>query len=534
MTWWRSLIEPLGQTAFVPTPEPMAEADQSNLRDVEILATAAFSAGRHGEAMGLMRSAIAHAPTAELYLSLGGMLGLLGRHADAAEQLQRAVNLRPDLPRAHNGLGVALEALDEYERAIGSYRRAIHLQPRYPEAHNNLANALRKAGRVAEAVAGYHRAISLRPAYADAYSGLGVALVEQRRVTEAIKYFERAVAIQPDHADAHLNFAGALLLSGDFERGWREYEWRWRSSQQRPLAPAFAQPQWDGSDLAGRTILLHAEQGFGDTFQFVRYVPLVARRGGQVMLSVQRPLAQILRGVEGAATVVPSGEEPLNFDLHAPLMSLPRIFGTTIGTVPAFVPYLRPEPDLVRKWHHTIRDRAGYRIGINWQASNTRWGRPRSLPLEAFAVLAAIPGVRLICLQKGAAEQQLHTVGIAIEVLQGLDESSGAFLDTAAVMQHLDLVITVDTSIAHLAGALGVPVWVALPFASEWRWLLDRDDTPWYPTMRLFRQPCPGDWFGVLHEMAIAVNRQLSDNSHSNAASPQTPRCRYFEVEDQD
>ena len=325
--------------------------------------------------------------------------------------------------------------------------------------------------------------------------------------------YQQAVRLKPDYAEAHWNQALARLQMGQFEQGWPGYEWRWKCKEFGTLPP-FRAPLWDGSPLDGRTILVHAEQGLGDTLQFIRYIPLVQKHGGRVIMMCQPPLCALLAHCPGIERLMPHGDAPPEIDLHVPLLSLPRLLGTTLENVPADGPYLDAEPDLVEAWRHRLGAYPGLKIGIAWQGNpKFRLDRVRSLPLAQFAPLASVPGVHLLSLQKGLGREQLAAPERRFPVtdLGGqLDETTGAFMDTAAVMKNLDLVITSDTSIAHLAGALGVPVWVALNVVPDWRWLLDRDDSPWYPTMRLFRQTRLGHWEDVFHCMAEALRERLA------------------------
>jgi hypothetical protein len=380
----------------------------------------------------------------------------------------------------------------------------FRLAPKKPETHYLQGLLSAKQQRLDEAETSYRRSLELRPGHADTLLNLGNTLLDLGRVEEAATTVQELVRLQPEHPDAHKNLGIFLLRVGRWQQGWPEYEWRWRCKEQAPRP--FRQPLWDGSPLAGGTILLHAEQGLGDTIQFIRYAPLVKQRGGRVVVECQPALLPLLARCPGIDQLVASGKPLPVFDVHAPLLNLPGIFRTTPATVPASVPYLFADDALVQRWRDELRSVPGFRVGIVWQGSRKhKEDRRRSVRLERFAPLAAIPGVRLISLQKGPGSEQLADQGGRFEILDlagRLDERSGPFMDTAAVLKCLDLVITVDTAGAHLAGALGVPVWVALAFAADWRWLLDRDDSPWYPTMRLFRQKQPGDWDGVFQRMA--------------------------------
>ena len=296
---------------------------------------------------------------------------------------------------------------------------------------------------------------------------------------------------------------------GRFEQGWAGYEWRWKCKEFGSLPP-FQPPLWDGSFLDGRTILVHAEQGLGDTLQFIRYVPSLHQRGGRVILMCQPPLVRLLTRSPGIERLLAHGDPVPEFDVHTPLLSLPRLLGTTLESVPADVPYLEAEPQLVEAWRHRLGSYPGFKVGIVWQGNpKFRLDRLRSIPLAQFAPLARVPGVHQFSLQKGPGAEQLAAVTDRFPVTD-LGRRLDDFMDTAAVLKNLDLVISVDTAIAHLAGALGIPVWVALPFAPDWRWLMGREDSPWYPTMRLFRQTRPGQWEDVFHHIAEALQRRLA------------------------
>ena len=323
------------------------------------------------------------------------------------------------------------------------------------------------------------------------------------------------------------------MLLGDYEQGWPEYEWRW--TQPGFTRRQFTQPAWDGSDLAGRSILLYAEQGLGDTLHFIRYAPLVSQRGGKVIVECQPALVRLLKGVEGIDKLIAESSPLPPFDVQAAMFSLPAIFHTTVGTIPATVPYLHADPKLIDKWRHELNSRSrqpggtvattrsgparqagptgAFKVGIAWQGSPTYgYDNLRSIPLEKFARLTQIEGVQLISLQKGPGSEQLGAVQGRFPVMdlgKQLDETSGPFMDTAAVMKNLDLVICSDTAVPHLAGALGVPVWVALPYVPDWRWLLECEDSPWYPTMRLFRQTQDGKWDDVFERIAAALKKKL-------------------------
>jgi Flp pilus assembly protein TadD len=432
-----------------------------------------------------------------------------GRLAEAVPYYQRALQLRPADATLHGNLGVALAGQGKLAEALASFRRAVRLTPNDPQAHCNLGNALRESAKFGQAVASLRQALRLRPDYAEAHNNLGLTLSEQGKRAEALAHFERALALKPDYVEAHCNRAYVWLLQGDWQRGWPEYEWRWKRLAAPPRL--FHQPLWDGSPLEGRTILLYAEQGLGDTIQFIRYARLVQRRGGRVLVECQPALVPLLSGCAGIDELLGRGSALPEFDLQAPLLSLPRILGTTLESVPADVPYLSADAALVEQWQREWSTLPGFKIGIAWQGSPTHQAdRQRSIPLAHFAPLSRLPGVRLISLQKGPGCEQLANFAARHPILDlgsRLDETAGAFRDTAAVMKVLDLVLSADTAVAHLAGALAVPAWVALAFNPDWRWLQGREDSPWYPTIRLARQDRPGNWESVFQRLTVEVVR---------------------------
>ncbi len=472
------------------------------------LGAALADLGRLSEATSHYQQALRLRPEyAEAHNNLGTALAEQGRQPEAVASYRQAIRLRPDYPDAHYNLGNALASQGQFDAAVASGQRAIALQPERADAHIGLGNAFAGQGRLQDAEASYRQAIRLNPAYVEAHHNLGLALTQSERLDEALASYDEAIRLNPGHAEAHFNRAATLLLRGDFERGWPEYEWRWKRTGNTPRS--FSVPIWDGAPLAGRTILLHAEQGLGDTIQFLRYAPLVKQRGGRVLVECQPPLLRLASTCPDIDQLLPQGAPLPKFDVHSPLLSLPGILGTTVATIPNKVPYLHADPQLVEQWSRKLGTSSELKVGIAWQGSPTfAQDKQRSIPLREFAPLGKLPGIRLICLQKGLGREQLPQIGDQFSVVDlgdQFDQGSAAFLDTAAIMQNLDLVIAPSSAIAHLAGALAVRVWVALPAVPDWRWLLDRADSPWYPTARLFRQPRTGDWAGAFEAMAQAI-----------------------------
>ena len=445
---------------------------------------------------------------------------LQGKFAEADAAYRCALRLRPLRAFDYVNHGVALLKRGLWDEAVASLRYAQNLEPRDFNVLNTLGVALKDQGNLDESVACLLQATRLAPGFADAFNNLGVALMSLGRHDEAGRSLQEALRLRPDFAEGHKTLGMVLLQQGDYANGWREYEWRLACPDCAP--PSFDQPRWDGGPLQGRTILLYPEQGLGDTLQFIRYAPLLKERGGRVVVLCQANLIPLLFRCPGIDELVPYGTLP-RFDVHSSLVSLPGLFGTTLDTVPAQVPYLFPDAALVAQWGRDLGARTGIRVGIVWQGRLTHPNdRERSTRLVFFAPLARLPGVHLISLQKEPGSEQLGEVTeqfAVIDLGSQLDETSGAFMDTAAVMQCLDLVITVDTSAAHLAGALGVPVWVAQACAPDWRWQWDAESTPWYPTMRFFRQAERGKWEAAFERIAAALQARLAQPSGRHRGS---------------
>jgi tetratricopeptide (TPR) repeat protein len=443
--------------------------------------------------------------------NLGIVLGMQGKHAEAVARLQEAVRLRPGYAEAYSNLADALNSLRRHDEAADQCRQALRLNPAMAGAHNNLGMALKGLDQIDEAIASYQEAIRLSPGLADAHYNLGNALKALNRLDEALACYERAVQLNPRHANAHFHRSLVWLVRGNFEQGWPAYEWRW----QCPGGPLrrFAQPLWDGSPLGGRTILLHAEQGLGDTLQFIRYVPYVRERGGRVLVECQAPLLGVVSRVGGIDGVAAQGAALPAFDVQASFLSLPGIFRANLATMPAAVPYLTADPDAVEKWRQELNAVSGVKVGIVWQGSRRhREDRSRSVQVFQFAPLAQVAGVRLVSLQTGRGSEQVKGASYQFPLVDlGSRFDPASLGDVAAVVYNLDLVVTVDTAVAHLAGGMGVRVWVALPFAPDFRWLLGREDSPWYPTMRLFRQSERGNWNQVFRRIAEELLKVLTN-----------------------
>jgi len=513
--------------------------------------------GRLEEAAAEYRQSLRLRPDyAEGHHNLGLVLATTGKLNEAVQCYRRALELKPTLAAARNSLGKALvkqgkvdeaaevltselataeECVDGYlkladklrtegrlDEAVAYARKAIEAKSDLAAAHNSLGLAMLAKNEPEEAIACYHKALEIKPDFALVHNNLAVALQTLGRFDECLDSIQTALRLKPQFAIAHLNRAVCWLRKGEFERGWHEFEWRRLSRDHR--VRRFSVPLWDGRELLDGAILLHAEQGLGDTLQFVRYALLVKERCRTLVFQCPKRLVPLLQRCAGIDSLVAKGEPLPDFDFHAPLMSLPGILGTTLDSVPAEVPYVFAEEQLVETWRKRLAEFSGFKVGIAWQGNKKYAGDAyRSIPLRHFAPLAGIRGVQLFSLQRGRGCDQLADLPDGFEVHdfgEDFDRDRGAFMDAAAVVQNLDMVITSDTAIAHLAGAMGVPVWVALHLSSDWRWLHAWEDSPWYPTMRLFRQRQLGDWEGLFERIAGELSKMVAGDHSGDSASP--------------
>jgi len=467
--------------------------------------------GRLDEALMHYRKAVTLKPDlAEAHFSLGNALEESDKPDEAIVQYNNALSVNPDFAEVHNNLGNVLKMKREYDKAIEHYSRAISLNPGLAEAYNNLGDAYREQSRFDEAVALCQRALQIKPESVEAYVTAGNIFLDQGNFSEAIDSYQRAIDLRPDSPDAHYNKGLVLLLKGEFEEGWKEYEWRFQS---RTVSKDIGYreiriPLWDGSALGGKTIVIMSEQGAGDNMQFARYLPFIKARGGRVVFECPKELMRLFEGHEGIDVLM---EKPYNSgcgempDVCSHLISLPGIFGTTLNSIVADVPYVNVAPEVIRKWKPHVGSEL-FKVGLVWSGNpRHRNDRNRSCTLSDFAPVMSVPGVTFFSLQKGTISDIADGTPAGVQIAD-LGKDLGDFCDTAAAIESLDLVISVDTSVAHLAGALGKQVWTLLPCVPDWRWMLNRNDTPWYPTMRLFRQPTRGDWGSVMEQAAAELN----------------------------
>jgi tetratricopeptide (TPR) repeat protein len=434
----------------------------------------------------------------------GDTLHELKRFEEALRSYDRALTLRPDYAEALCNRGLTLHELKRFEEAVASYDRALTLWPNFAEALSNRGATLHELKRFEEALTSYDRAVALRPGYAKALFNRGVTLNELKRFEEALASYDRAVTLRPHYAEAHWNEALMMLLTGDFSRGWLKYEWRWKNDSITPNRN-FSQPLWLGADaIDGKSILLYCEQGLGDAVQFCRYVPLVAARGARVILEVDRSLHELMSTLAGATQVISRGDALPDFDLQCPLLSLPLAFETRHETIPAVTPYLHAPIQASKYWQTRLGPKARPRIGIVWSGSpRHKNDQNRSISLRSLIPLLDIEAT-FVSLQKDVRADDVMVLQERSDVLH-FGDALEDFSDTAALISNLDLVISVDTSVAHLAGALAKPCWVLLPSVPDWRWMLDREDSPWYPTVRLFRQEETRAWDNVIAHVHAAL-----------------------------
>ncbi|MDD2898666.1 MAG: tetratricopeptide repeat protein [Desulfuromonadaceae bacterium] len=513
---------------------------------------------RIDEALDCYQSALQFQPNfPQALFNMGNSYRSLGRPDQAQTCYKQVLELKPDFVQAYIGLGeiakglrkfdqarihyekalsidsLCVEALqgraetchaeEKFEDAISAYREVLTCQPDRADIWNLLGAVYHAQEKLAEAESCYRQALALLPDLVTALNNLGVVLNFQGRLSDAIAIFRHLLEVDSTYAEGHWNFSVALLAAGEYPEGWQEYEWRFLKPN--PVETRnFPQPRWDGSALQGRTILLHAEQGFGDTLQFVRYARLVADTGGRVIIECQVPaLKRLLQSLEGVAGIIVAGEPLPHFDCHLPLMSLPQVFGTTVDTIPNKMPYLGANRQDCEVWRKRIDSGGQFKVGLVWYAKQSQvLNRKRSCPLQYFSSLWRVQGVEFYSLQVDVGTEQLEDFSVHHKI-HDLTGAIDDFSDTAACIANLDLVITIDTAVAHLAGALGARTWLILPYVAEWRWLSQREDSPWYPTMRLFRQASPGDWSSLMDSVATTLHEYIQttgDGKIEDAKSP--------------
>jgi tetratricopeptide (TPR) repeat protein len=466
--------------------------------------------GRLDEAVESQKQSIARdAGYTAAYFNLGNAYRDLNQAQAAIEALQMAVALKPDFPQAHNNLGLALHDARRFEDALNSYDKALTTKPDYADAYLNMGNALNSLGRPDAAAVSFQKAIVLDRDMFQAHNNLGNVLMALDRLEAAAFSYAKAIALKPENPGAHKNLGIISLLQGDFETGWPEYSWRRLEDDPVFRERNYKPPFWTGEDLTGKTIFIYPEQGFGDTLQFVRYLPMLRQRGARVAFDVPLPMVRLLWDLDGVDVSLKDGDTLPPFDCHIPLLELPGLFGTTLDTIPAAKAYLHADEDLVAAWGERLGAKTGLRVGLVW-GGNPGHGNDnnRSIDPELFRPLVETPGVAAYSLLVGRDGEAGRVFGDAVTDLAPHLED---FAETAAAIAHMDLVISVDTAAAHLAGALGAMVWTLLPFNPDWRWMRGRDDSPWYPSMRLFRQEKRAHWEAVIERVSMALAERVRD-----------------------
>jgi tetratricopeptide (TPR) repeat protein len=473
------------------------------------LGVALLKKGRSEDAIRSCQEAIRLRPRyAAAYVNLGCALNRLKKFEEAAGAFREAIQIDPRIADAYSNLGTAYFQRGDFEGAIAAFREAAKLEPHNAVVLNNLGSSLGEAGRLRESIEMFRRAVEIDDQYAEAYNNLAGATRRNLQMEESIAAARRAIQIKPNFVDAHFSLSLSLLTCGEFSEGWNEYEWRLRREPEASAQLRYCGPRWNGEDLRNKTILLHAEQGHGDTIHFIRYAPLVAARGGRVVVECQPALTRLLSQIPCVDQVVAEGEPLPKFDLHCPLLSLPFLFKTDEKSIPASVPYLKVDPRLSELWNgRLLQEGEGRRIGLVWAGSPSQIrDKNRSMKFENLSPLIGSQNAMFFSLQKGEAAYQFPK---DIPNLRDFSSQLNDFADTAALLDNLDLIITVDTAVGHLAGAIGRPVWVLLAYSPDWRWMLRREDSPCYPAMRLFRQAVPGEWTTVINRVVNALHAAI-------------------------
>ena len=463
------------------------------------LGSALQAQNQFDQAIAAYREAVRIKPDlTSAHFNIGSALTAKGDLPSAAAALRDTLRIDPRLARAHNNLGYVLYLQNLLDEAVAAFHEAVAHEPNYSAAWNNLGLAYRASDQPQQAADAFARAVALNPSYADAENNWGLALADLGRSAEAIAHQRRAISLRPDFARAHWALSQLLLLRDEYEEGFSHWDWRLKIPE-LGLKMSFSQPMWDGGNIAGRRIVLITEQGAGDAIQFARFIPLVAQRGGHVILACKEPLARLLQTAQGVQETFVEGQTIPGADLYCPLESLPKVFKTTFQTIPAQTPYLSVDSGDAERWKARMPDDK-LKVGLVW-SGKTIPNPKRSIPLSQLAPLGEIENIWWLSLQTGEAASQASSSPFP---LTNWSDELKDFAATAALVSQLDLIITIDTAVAHLAGALGKRVWVMLPFVADWRWGLGRENCPWYPTMRLFRQPVAGDWGAVIKQIACA------------------------------
>jgi len=463
-------------------------------------------------------------------LRVAGELSEAGKLSEAERLLDHILSASPDEPLALHDKGVVLFRLQRHQAAVETIERAVSLAPETTVFRRNLCPIYERMGRYDDALRVGHEALDRAPDDLQTLYNLAVVYYRKLELDKTIACARRALTLDPAAPGPHFQLAEALLLRGEFAEGWSEYEWRYRVADAPPLLPSIDRPQWDGAPLPDATLLLIADQGFGDAIQFCRYVPWVCARCHHVVVVADPILHPLIRQMHPALELVDRWDRCPPFTAYCPLSGLPRLHGTTLDTIPGTVPYLRADPAQTRIWRARLQELlqpATRRVGIVWAGRPTHKNdRNRSMNLSTLAPIAALDGISLVSLQKGSGQGAMADYFERAPLLN-LGAEIADFADMMAVVEALDLIVTVDTAVAHLAGAMGKPVWILLPYSPDWRWLLERRDSPWYPAARLFRQPSPGDWNSVVREVANALSEPRESQPFLGTANGSCTGAQY-------
>jgi FKBP-type peptidyl-prolyl cis-trans isomerase 2/TolA-binding protein len=445
------------------------------------------------------------------YYHLGVIYQELGQIKKATNLYERALQIDPTLSSAYFNLGVIHQDKEEYDFAIERYKKALEYSPENFGAYNNLGLCYLENENLDDAMASFQKSIELKPDFAEAYSNIGNVYHNKLMLDEAINMYKKAIDIDPNYTDAHWNLAISYLLKGELEQGWKEYEWRWKTDEFH--RPSFPKPIWNGEPIHGKKLLIITEQGLGDALQFLRYIPLIYKKGVKIIFTCSEELIPLIKNHEEISEIIPRNSIVPEFDYYCSLLSLPLIFNTTINNIPQNIPYINATKKSIKYWHNKLSNNQNkMKIGIVWAGNpKHKMDKKRSIPLKTYYPLFDLKGVAFYSLQKGKGSEQVDDESKKMGLIDLTNEIND-FSDTAGFIMNLDLVITVDTAVAHLAGALGRPVWVLIPYIPDWRWMLNREDSPWYPTMRLFRQSSRGDWETVVIKIRQELERLISSN----------------------
>jgi tetratricopeptide (TPR) repeat protein len=493
--------------------EKIVEYDKENIDALFFLGVVYYELKSYDKSLNYFEKALSYSDRNPIvYVNMGTVYKEIGDFENAFLCYQKAIKIDPAFTEAYNHLGTLYQETRQFDIAEEYYKRALSLNPNFADAYYNIGTILKEKELFDDAQEYILKALSLNPLHREGLVNLGDIQKEKGEMSKGLGYYKQAISVSPDYPEAHFNLACVYLLLGNFEEGWAEYEWRWKTKEFEALRRDFGKPRWYGEEIRGKRIFLTCEQGLGDAIQFVRYAKRVKDLGAEVILEVPKVLHRLFMCVEGIDSLVIVGSEVPNFDVYCPLLSLPYVFRTNLETIPNEVPYIKVNSETIEMWREKIekgKDRLN--VGIAWTGNpKHKRDKYRSIRLEKFAIFNELKGVRFYSLQVGVGSEQLKEVGSKFEIVDLTGEIKD-FFDTAGLIMNLDLVITVDTSVAHLAGALGKQVWVFIPFVPDWRWMLNREDSPWYPTMRLFRQNERNDWDSVIkrvyEELGKLVNK---------------------------